>query len=234
MCRWDSRRTSPRASLAAVAPRVSLPSAGVSFPRSGPRLACTGRAGYGRRVGAAWVVLLLSLVPLAAAVAGEVAVLVLDFELNDLTLDPGSAQEQQRVASLRPLLAETLAAKGDYRMVGIDSQSQAQADRSFGYLFDHHDAAAELGRAAGADWVVVGRVHKASFLFVYLMVHLIDTRTGQLVGNFIVEVKGPQERLTIKGVERLAEKIDATLRQQAAARGPELPADSPAGYVSSE
>ena len=218
MCKCYPRHKPATAIAGAAAARVGVPSAGRSFPRPSPGVACEARAGRGRASRA--VFLVLSLLSIPAVFAGDVPVLILDFELNDLTLDPGSPQEQERVASLGPLLAETLAAKGGYRIAGIDSQSQTQADRSFGYLFDHHDAAAELGRSAGADWVVVGRVHKASFLFVYFMAHLIDTKTGQLAGDFIVEVKGPQKRLTIRGVESLAEKLDETLRGKAAASQP--------------
>lgn len=220
MGKWYPRRKPATAIASAGASRVSVPSTGRSFPRLSPGVAREAPAGHGRASRGVFLVLLLSLLSIPAAFAGDVPVLILDFELNDLTLDPGSPQEQERVASLRPLLAETLAAIGGYRIADTESERQAQDHRSFGYLFDHHDAAAELGRSAGADWVVVGRVHKASFLFVYFMAHLIDTRTGQLAGDFIVEVKGPQKRLTIKGVERLAEKIDETLRGQAAASQP--------------
>jgi hypothetical protein len=216
MCKWGSRRNPATATVGAGASPATAQPAALSLPRP----ACAEWARHGLAIGALLLAVLLSLSRIPAAVAGDVSVLVLDFELNDLTLAPGSPQEQERVASLRPLLAETLAAKGGYRIADIDSQRQTQADRSFGYLFDHHDAAAELGRSAGADWVVVGRVHKASFLFVYFMAHLIDTKTDQLAGDFIVEVKGPQERLTIKGVESLAEKIDETLRGQAAVSQP--------------
>jgi hypothetical protein len=226
MCKCYPRRKPATAIAGAAAARVGVHSADRSFPRPSPGgVACEARAGHGRALRAVFLLTLLSLSPIPAAFAGDVPVLVLDFELNDLTLDPGSPQEQERVASLRPLLAETLGAKGGYRIADIESERQALADRSFGYLFDHHDAAAELGRSAGADWVVVGRVHKASFLFVYFMAHLIDAKTGQLAGDYIVEVKGPQKRLTIRGVESLAEKIDKTLRGQAAASAPDKSPD---------
>jgi hypothetical protein len=217
MCPWHPRRKPATAIIAAAASRVNVRPGGIVPHRPGPGLVCAEEVRHGLAIRAACLVVLLSLLWISTVVAGDVSVLILDFELNDLTLDPGSPQERERVASLRPLLAETLAEKNGYRIAEIDGRSQAQADRSFGYLFDHHDAAAELGRSSGADWVVVGRVHKASFLFVYFMVHLVETRTGQLAGDFIVEVKGPQKRLTIKGVESLAAKIDATLREQAAA-----------------
>jgi hypothetical protein len=139
-----------------------------------------------------------------AAPAGGIA--VLEFELNDLTLDPANPAERERTASIKPMLEKALA-EAKLPIVPVDAAAQRAADKGVGYLFDHPDAAAALGRAAGAKWVVVGRVHKASFLFVYFMAHVVDADTGKLVANLVVEVKGPQKALTVRGVETLAKQI---------------------------
>ena len=160
------------------------------------------------------LVLLFSVMPTTFVFADGIPVVILDFELNDLTLNPNNPDELERTASIRPLLNEALAKKHGYQIVELNSEPQEKADEGFGYLFDHHDVAAELGRDAGAEWVIVGRVHKASFLFVYLMAHVVNAETGQLAGELIVEVKGPQKKLTIKGVESLAEKITETIQRK--------------------
>ena len=151
------------------------------------------------------------LVPVTATIAegtdDPVKIAVLEFELNDLTLDPRTPEEVERTASIKPLLAQILAEKSGFQVIDIDTSAQNQANKGFGYLLQHTDAAADLGQSAGADWIVVGRVHKASFLFVYLMAQLIDNNDKRLIAELIVEVKGPQQRLTIRGVESLAEKI---------------------------
>ncbi|MCI0667537.1 MAG: DUF3280 domain-containing protein [Methylococcaceae bacterium] len=136
---------------------------------------------------------------------------VLDFELKDLTLDPNTQEEIERTASIKPMLEKILADLGNYTVVKIDQSSQRNADVAAGYLFDHFDAAAAFGQTLGADYILVGRVHKASFLFVYFMLRMIDTRTERLIGNYICEVKGPQKKLTVKGAECLIDKIDKTL-----------------------
>ena len=146
-----------------------------------------------------------------AAAAPIPAIAVLDFELNDLTLTPGIAEELERNASIGPLLRQMLETEHGFELVAIDSDTQLAADEAFGYLFDHHDVAAELGRGSASDWIVVGRVHKASFLFVYLKAQVIDTKTDRLIADLTVEVKGPQKRLTIKGVETLARQIAAAI-----------------------
>lgn len=146
-------------------------------------------------------------------VAGAVEkprIAVLDFELKDLTLAPGIPAEVSRTASIKPLLEQELKKYG-YEIVDIASADQRQADAGVGYLFDHHDSAANLGRKYGADYIIVGRLHKPSFLFIYLMAHLVDVNQAKLVGDYISEVKGGEQKLTLKGVESLAVKINRTL-----------------------
>lgn len=142
------------------------------------------------------------------AAAADTRIAVLDFQLKDLTLQPGTPQELARTASVAPLLREALARKGGFELVAIDTAAQAEADVSFGYLFDHPEVAAELGTRFGADWIAIGRVHKPSFLFAYLKVHLVNARSQQLVGDYVVEVKGDSKQLTERGAESLAKQID--------------------------
>ena len=65
----------------------------------------------------------------------------------------------------------------------------------------------ELGRAAGADWVVVGRLHKPSYLFAYLMARPVHVATGEMGPELIVEIKGPSTKVTDRGARRLAQKV---------------------------
>lgn len=149
---------------------------------------------------------------LCIPVHADTRIAVLEFELKDLTLVPRIQEEKVRVASIKPLLQESLKAKGGYELININSDAQDEANEGTGYLFDHHDVVAELGEQFEADFVLMGRIHKASHLFVYFLAHLVDVKTQRLVGNYVVEVKGPQKKLTIKGVESLAEKINKTLK----------------------
>ncbi|WP_411726796.1 DUF2380 domain-containing protein [Methyloglobulus sp.] len=134
---------------------------------------------------------------------------VLDFELRDHTLAPGIPQEIARTASVKPMLEEELKKSG-YDIVTIPLDAQTQATAGVGYLFDHHDVAAQLAQQYGADYVIVGRLHKPSFLFVYLMVHLIDVKQQRLIADYLSEVKGGEKKLTRKGVESLVVKVNDT------------------------
>jgi len=147
-------------------------------------------------------------------IAAPPRVAVLDFELKDLTPAPYIPAEIARAASVKPLLEQALA-KSHYQIVHIDPSDIAKAAAGPGYLFDHHDLAAKLARTVRADYIVVGRLHKPSYLFIYLMAHLVDVRQGKLIGDYISEVKGGAPKLTLKGVESLAGKIVKTLSQHA-------------------
>jgi len=156
---------------------------------------------------------LLLLIPLCLTSVNafsETKIAILDFELKDMTLAPRIPAEIKRTASIRPLLEAELG-RADYTIININPKSQKFADSGVGYLFDHHDVAANLAKEFGADYVLVGRLHKPSFLFSYLMGHLVRVSDGQLIGNYISEAKGPNIKLTIKTVESLAVKIDKTL-----------------------
>lgn len=145
----------------------------------------------------------------SSSVVAQPRIAVLDFELRDLTLKPGVPQELERTASVKPLLEEELH-KAGYEIIAIPLAAQTQATAGFGYLFDHHDIAAQLAKQYGADYVIVGRLHKPSFLFVYLMAHLIDVKQQRLIADYLSEVKGAEKKLTLKGVESLVVKINET------------------------
>ncbi|MGR9088671.1 MAG: DUF2380 domain-containing protein [Gammaproteobacteria bacterium] len=156
------------------------------------------------------VIASLALCLMSGVASTETRIAILDFELKDLTLAPGIPEEIERTASVRPLLEAELK-KAGYVIINIDPDSRNSADAGVGYLYDHTDAAAKLGRRFDADYILVGRLHKPSFLFAYLMGRLIRTDDAGLIGDFVSEAKGPSRRITAKAVESLAVKIDKAL-----------------------
>lgn len=159
----------------------------------------------------AFFLLCLTSINLHAASIPNIA--VLEFELKDLTLKPGVLAEIKRTASIKPLLEGELRSAG-YQITVIPLSAQQEADSGVGYLFDHADVVAGLGKKFGADYVLVGRLHKPSFLFAYVMGNLVRVSDARLVGKFISESKGPNAELTIKAVESLTAKIDDTLEHR--------------------
>lgn len=146
----------------------------------------------------------------SVGVFAETSIAILDFELKDLTLAPGIPAEIERTAGIKAMLEGELK-KAGYKIVSIDLNIQREANGGFGYLFDHSDIAADLAKKAGAEYILVGRLHKPSFLFAYIMGHLVRVSDGQLIGNYISETKGGDKKLTLKGVESLSVKIDKDL-----------------------
>jgi len=153
---------------------------------------------------------LIILVCMSFSLSAGTKIAILEFELKDLTLKPRIPAEIKRTTSIKPLLEAELKT-ADYEIIKINLKDQKFADSGVGYLFDHHDTAAKLGEKVGAEYVLVGRLHKPSFLFSYLMGHLIRVNDAKLIGNYISEAKGPNIKLTIKTVQSLAVKIDKTL-----------------------
>lgn len=132
---------------------------------------------------------------------------VLDFELNDITSLPNTPEEQLRTASIRPLLEQAINRTGDYEIIHIDAAAQTAANSSFGYLFRFNDLAAKLGTQFGADWIIVGQHSKPSFLFSYLIAHVINIKKPTETARYDIELKGNHEKVTQRGVKALADKV---------------------------
>ena len=138
---------------------------------------------------------------------------ILDFELIDITSLPNTAKEISRTASIKPFLEEALSQKGDYQFIQISLAEQSAANPGFGYLFKFHDVAAKLGKQFGADWIIVSQHSKPSFLFSYLMVHVVNVKTGKLMGRYEIELKGNHEKVTQHGTRKLARKISSLISE---------------------
>jgi Protein of unknown function (DUF2380) len=138
---------------------------------------------------------------------------VLDFELNDITALPNTPTEQQRTASMQNLLEQALVKNGDYEIIHINLEEQAKANSSFGYLFRFDDLAAKLAEQFDADWVVVSQHSKPSFLYSYMLAHLINVKTQKQVANYGIELKGNHVKVTEHGVKSLAKKINESLKK---------------------
>jgi len=158
------------------------------------------------------IALTMGLLLLSNADAAQ-RIAILNFELNDITSLPNTPQEQLRTASIQPLLEQAISQTGDYEIVHINAEAQLAANSSFGYLFRFNDLAAKLGEQFGADWIVVSQHSKPSFLFSYLMAHVINIKTQTLTASYDIELKGSHEKVTQRGVKSLANKIHTLINK---------------------
>ena len=158
--------------------------------------------------------IILSIMLLSNNTEAAPRIAILNFELNDITALPNTHQEQLRTASMQPLLEQALSQSGEYEIIHIKPDAQLAANSSFGYLYRFNDLAARLGEQQGADWIVVSQHSKPSFLFSYLMAHVINVKTQNLAASYAIELKGNHEKVTQRGVSSLAKKINALIDQQ--------------------
>lgn len=158
--------------------------------------------------------LILSVLSMASSMAQAAErIAVLNFELNDITSLPNTPEEQQRTASLRPLLERVLNEPGQYEIIRVDAAGQAAANSSFGYLFRFPELAAALGAQYDADWVIVGQHSKPSFLFSYLLANLVHVKSRSLAASYAIELKGSHEKVARRGIGALARNIQAALKK---------------------
>ena len=95
-----------------------------------------------------------------------------------------------------------------FTMIAVSNESRNDADKSVGYLFDCATCSAELGRNHNADYIIIGRLHKPTYLFSYLIARVFDTKTNELVKEYRSEVKGTPSKSIPGAVGLLLHKIN--------------------------
>ncbi len=144
--------------------------------------------------------------------AGE-RIAILSFELNDITSLPNTQAERIRTALIKLLLEQAMMLIGDYDIIQISSDQQKVENAGFGYLFRFPDVTAKLAMKNGADWIIIGQHSKPSFLFSYLIVKLINVKTGEIIARYDIEMKGNHSKVTQRGVRKLSREIDKGINQ---------------------
>lgn len=156
---------------------------------------------------------------ISAAAMAETQVAVPDMELRNLTMplsDPQknadiAAKDARNVALTERLLREGFKKRDGYQLVTITDQAHKKADKGVGFLFDRPEAAANLGEEFGADYIVIGRYHKPTYLFSYIMLRVVDVHSGELLQEFKTEVKGRPQETIPRNIENVMTEIDALL-----------------------
>lgn len=156
---------------------------------------------------------------LAGIASAESKIAVPDFELLDLTMrlsDPAkvaeiNAQEQQKLRMIEDILRNGLNKIDGFSLLDSTTEQRNAADKSTGYLFDCAACSAEFGRELGADYIVIGRHHKPTYLFSYIIVRIFDTANNTLVKEYRSEVKGDPNKAIPGATYNLISKIDKIL-----------------------
>jgi len=157
----------------------------------------------------------LSLLSPAIFAAPLAKVMVLDFQLNDMTDLPNAPEEVARVALLSATFKQKLV-DGGIELVPVTEQQKTQLSTySATYLFDHTDVAAQLAEGSGADYVIVAVALKPTYLFVYprLLVVNVKTKAVVLATYAQLESSWQDKNTTIHTAEILAKKVIAKFRE---------------------
>ena len=102
-------------------------------------------------------------------------IMVVDFELRDVSPIPNVTQEVERTALIDSVIRKTLSANG-YQLIPACNELKKASEQGNSYLYDRPEVAGEIGGRCGADFVLMGQTWKPSFLFVFPQVQVVDAR----------------------------------------------------------
>jgi hypothetical protein len=163
-------------------------------------------AGGAMRVAVALAALLGALpAPRVMAQTAPATIAVLDFDLQDdqretvpdTTLEP-------RLTAIRTQLAETLAREHLYTVVdNAPARILIDASRATQDLHACNGCELTIGKALGADRVLVGWVQKVSNLILNINLQIEDVATGRVILNKSVDLRGNTDESWRRGIAYL-------------------------------
>lgn len=166
------------------------------------------------------VIFALSLIGLITpvALAGPIAkVMVLDFQLNDLTDLPNAPEELARIEYLSSTFKQKLADNG-VELVPVNERLIAELSaNSPTYLFDRVEHAAKLAEGSGADYLLIAVALKPTYLFVYPRILLVDIKTQKVVMAKASQLESSwsDKNTTARSGEKLANMVSEKLKELA-------------------
>lgn len=167
------------------------------------------------------VMLFTASLSVAPALAEPVArVMVLDYQLNDMTDLPNAPEELERIAYLSATYKQRLADNGVKLVPVNDALKGAVANQSATYLFDNVPSAARMAQGSGADYLLIGVALKPTYLFVYPRILLVDIRTAEVVMARAAQLESSwsDQNTTKRTAEKLADMVSDELKTLTANR----------------
>ncbi len=157
---------------------------------------------------AALAVVLIAVMPLAATAADKTRLAICDLELNDTSLEgevDGKRDDQTdrlKLASdeLRRLVSE------HPTLEIVDTAPQAAEIEKGRPLMRCNGCAARIGKALGADQVMLGEIYKVSNLIIDINIYVLDVKTGKAVQHASTSIRNNTDASWKRGVTYLAQK----------------------------
>jgi len=157
----------------------------------------------------------------APATAEPIAkVMVLDYQLNDMTDLPNAPEELERIALLSSTYKQRLADNGVELVPVSEALKNAVAKQSPTYLFDNVPNAAKMAEGSGTDYLLIGVALKPTYLFVYPRILLVDIRTAEVVMARAAQLESSwtDQNTTKRTAEKLADMVSTELKTLTANR----------------
>lgn len=147
-------------------------------------------------------------------------VMVLDYQLNDMTDLPNAPEELERIAYLSSTYKQRLADNGVELVPVSEALKNAVANQSPTYLFDNVPNAAKMAEGSGADYLLIGVALKPTYLFVYPRILLVDIKTAEVVMARAAQLESSwsDQNTTRRTAEKLADMVSAELKTLTASR----------------
>jgi hypothetical protein len=141
-------------------------------------------------------------------------VMVLDFQLNDLTDLPNAPQELERISYLSKIYKENLEKLGVNIVPVADKLKADIQNQSPTYLFDHIEYVADVAAESGADYVLIGVALKPTYLFIYPRILLIDVKLKKVIlaKAYQLESSWTDQNTTANTAKKMAGVVAAVIR----------------------
>jgi hypothetical protein len=135
--------------------------------------------------------------PSLSAGAEPPSLLVLNLELVDSSGEVTDQREdhERRLAAVREILAEELAARDVYAVVDASSiQAEIDATRERQYLHACNGCEIRFAREVDADRVLTGHVRKVSSLIMALWIDIRNAQSGRPVLRKVLDFRGDNDK----------------------------------------
>jgi Protein of unknown function (DUF2380) len=161
------------------------------------------------------IVLVLSLSPSIAFPAHELlpkTAAVMDFELiddmRDYEKDAAKAAQQSRLGLISDALRQEFTQRGLYRVIDNQAAARLISDSRAGQdLRNCNGCELDIGRALGAEVIVIGWVQKVSNLILNINIEVKDVSTGKTLYVKSVDLRSNTDNSWLRGIRYLVDSI---------------------------
>jgi hypothetical protein len=171
---------------------------------------------------------LLALLAASPSAPERPKLVVLDIDLNNYHKTAPDSTLAGRITLLGEAMRTRLVSACGYEVQRINPAEEAAAHVTEGYFYEHPDVAVRLAQRAGAEWVVIPRLNRASAWIASLQAHVVRVSDTVIVSNRIVELKGLEltpelaAHLTDRGAAWMADQLSQVIELARKPAGPVL------------